>query len=564
MFIQAFVLIIRVNCVSAGPATDAAGLLWRQPLGGTAMSAPQVQLESVIVLCDDSSVRAFSNEGKTLWEYKSRGRLSPFIARSRTAISFVCGTTGDLTALNRAGRVLWTINLKEKIVAPPLSGWDERIFIFLEKRIVCYTETASLLWQKTLPAALALEPVLDNSGGFITVLEDRTLIAVTAFGKIRTLKLGKMPLAALPLPAKAAARNNGDTFYASGKIALVNSDGTLLLCEYNDDAIEEPGDAAISLPAAPLAAASLGSHTAIQLNNGRLVLLQTEENTMLWSAVSEPGIGAPGNNAQKIRVQFDTGSKNIHVLSISGAAAFTINGEELWSVQIENAAATPSFSDEGILYSSGRDWILYAYRTIETKAGRGLLELPPLGDYGLGKKLSDDKSSELKRISGSDYNFILEIIHDAVTRGNLGEHEPLWTRTLFAIAGDGNVETGMCIEAIRLLGIIGSRETILFLTQQLQNESQTVIRAEIVSALGKIGIDNEGRTFSAFAKIISMRSEIYDDTLYYAIAQAIGNICRFSGPPVSARGIEMLSALTRDSSRLVSQKARDELELLRN
>jgi outer membrane protein assembly factor BamB len=541
-------------------------LLWRQPLGGTAASTPQVQLQSIVVLCDDGGVRAFGSSGRDLWEYKSVGRLAPFIARSRTAISFVCGNSGDLTAVNRAGRVLWTIELKEKIVAPPLSGWDERIFVFLEKKIVCCTETASLLWQQPMPAAIAIEPVLDNSGGFITVLADSTLITVTAFGKVSAARLNEMPLAALPLSGKSFHVTNGNTNSASRtveKILLVNPSGSLKLYEYDENELREAGGAIISLPGPPIAATSLKNLAAIQLNNGKLVLLQTDENKILWNVESNPGIGAPGNRAQKINVRFDRQSKNIYVLSISGAAAFSVTGEELWSARIEGAAATPALSDEGILYSSGRDWILYAYNTIEKTTGSGILELPPIGDYGLGKRLSENELSQLKLISGSDYEFILEVIHDAVLRGNLGEHEPLWIRTLFAIADDKDTKQEARITAVRILGVLGSRETIPFLNQLLRNEKQNFVQAEIVNSLGKIGVDRDGMSFFAFTKIISARGETRNDTLLFSVTKAIGNICRFSGPPLSERGIELLTLLARDPSRLVSQQARDELELLR-
>ena len=101
------------------PGTDP---LWRQALGGAVIGIPVTQAESVVVVCDGGNLKAYSRQGRLLWDYFARGRLSPFITRSREGTSYICRTNGTLIAVNRSGRELWQIP-GSPLTAPVLVGW---------------------------------------------------------------------------------------------------------------------------------------------------------------------------------------------------------------------------------------------------------------------------------------------------------------------------------------------------------------------------------------------------------------------------------------------------------
>jgi hypothetical protein len=545
-FFLSLFFIIPVNFIFS----EDADLLWRAVLGGAALSTPHTQLQSVVVLCEGNTIKAFSSSGKNLWEYKSRRKLLPYISRSRTAITYICGTNGDFSAINRAGRVLWTIRLKEPVVSEPLSGWDDRIFVSLKNAIRCYTTTGSLLWKNELAGSIALNAFLDEDGGIITVLDSIKLIRINAFGKAIEIKLKKMPFAALSLSKK--------------RILVVYTDGALELYRYDDNGIDILDDDIKALEAAPIASSSSNDVVAFQLHNERLVLWLADKNDTLWTVRSSPGIGTPGKQEQKTVIKWDDNREKIYVLSISGAICFSKDGLELWNMRIDGAGSSPAFDEEdGLLYSSGRDWILYTY-SMEKKemTNSGQLDLPPLGNYGLGKKPTENEEWKLRAGQEASYEFMLKKTRDGIVRGNVGEAEVLWVRTLIDIAGDTRAVNRQRLEALRLLGTIGSREIIPCLIGLLEKENQPMIQAEIITALGKIGVDPGGKTLAALSNIIYKNRMSFNDVILFSAAGAIGNLCRFSGPPSSGRGIELLSTLAAEPSMLVSRKARQELETL--
>ncbi|MDR3302133.1 MAG: PQQ-binding-like beta-propeller repeat protein [Spirochaetaceae bacterium] len=518
-------------------------------MGGAALSVPLAQLQSVIVLCEGNTIKAFSNSGRLLWEYKSRRKLSPYISLSRTGISYICGVNGDFVALNRAGKMLWTIKLPEPIVSAPLSGWDNRIFLFLKNTIQCYTSTGSLLWKKKLDSFIAIAPLLDQEGGFITVLDNATLMKVNAFGKSSEIKLKEIPFSVLSLSLK--------------KTLVVHHNGMLELYQYDNNGIRITGGNIKALQSAPLASASSENLAAFQLGNQQLVLWSQETEEVLWQTNSSPGVGAPGKQAQKISIQFDENNGKIYVLSISGAAGFSKKGVELMRMRLEGAVTSPALDEEGFLYSSGRDWILYTYHAEEREQEvYRPAELPPLGTYGLEKKLSEQGFSVLKILQGSNYKILLDEINADIIKGTIGESEPFWVRTLIGIADDSRAMLHQRLEAIHLLGVIGSPEIVPVLISLLNEDKEEAIRAGIVTSLGRIGANPGGQTLAALSHIVYENRTSYNDLLLFSTVGAIGNLCRFSGPPSSGQGIELLSMLASQASVLVSRRARQELEML--
>jgi outer membrane protein assembly factor BamB len=125
------------------------------------------------------------------------------------------------------------------------------------------------------------------------------------------------------------------------------------------------------------------------------------------------------------------------------------------------------------------------------------------------------------------------------------------------------VQVNFRAEALRLLGILGSRETIPFLAQLYTQDRESLVKAAAAEAIGRIGVDPEGLALRAFSALIFPPTPYRDDRVLTATAAAAGALCRFSGPPLSEAGIRLLAALGGDDRPgLVRAQARRELDSL--
>jgi outer membrane protein assembly factor BamB len=513
----------------------------------------------VAVVCDGGNLKAYSREGRFLWDYFARGRLSPFITRSREGTSYICGIDGTLIAVNRSGRELWRI-VASPLTAPVLTGWDGRIFVPTDRRISCYTAAGYLLWSKNFSHPLALGPVADKRGGLLTVLENGELLRIDPFGKVRSQKLGPVPAATLPLELAG-----GDV--SPSVLVLYKNGGAELYGE------GETGQALPALGGSPLAAISRGDKAAVSLSNGRVLLVSGAGGKVLWTGQSHIEAGeSPGETA----MLYD--ERGIYVLSPSGAAGFTEDGRRLWLLRLRGSAAPPVFSDDGILYSGGSDWILYAYRLEErVRAQRHSIYGPaPEGTYGTGNPLPSPWADYYFRFDEGEMKSLLETIGGAIREGRVGEDEKAFTAYLMETAGSmGNtpaaaaslhppVQAAQRVEALRLLAYLGSRETIPFLADLFYRDPEPLVKTAAAEAIGRIGVDPEGRALRVFMAALSPPSPLRDEQVLVSVAVATGALCRFSGPPLSDAGVKLLVLLTgKDRPQIVQRTARRELDSLR-
>jgi outer membrane protein assembly factor BamB len=166
----------------------------------------------------------------------------------------------------------------------------------------------------------------------------------------------------------------------------------------------------------------------------------------------------------------------------------------------------------------------------------------------------------------------LGLIRQAILGGRVANRELEYTAYLMETANAGQdldslrprplVHISHRVRALQLLGIIGSRETIPFLTRIFTQDQDPVVRAAAAEAIGAIGMDPDGIALNAFSN--AARSVILrEEQVLAAMASATGAICRFSGPPVMETGIRILTSLsTGNRPQLVQTIAKRELETL--
>jgi outer membrane protein assembly factor BamB len=536
--------------------------VWRQALGGEVIGLPAVQAQSAVVALDSGSVKAYSAQGRPLWTYHARGRISPYVTRSREGTCYISRTNGTFIAVNRAGRELWRANPGGSLSGPVISGWDGRIFVPTGQKISCYTGSGCLLWQKTLESPISLHPSLSGTGGILLTLENGELLHIDPFGKTFSRRLSALPRAVLSV-GPAGGPNRFMVFYPNGTAEIFDP--------------ARPGQRPSTLPrlpGPPLAAVSRENRAAVILAGGQVVLVSGDDGSFLWygdSGLKNRAPPVPG----EFSMLFD--ERGIYVLSKTGAAGFTEDGRRLWFIRLEGAAAVPAFGDDGVLYSGGEDWILYAYRLEDRvrQQKQSLYGPDPLGSYGTGNPPPSPWADYYFRFDEDEMDARFSQIETVLAAHRIGEDELAYTAYLMEVAGSGAnrpggsrtqplVQVTYRVRALQLLAILGSRETIPFLTDLFNRDHEPVIKTAAAAAIGRIGIDPEGIALQAFMAAIFPAGSVRDEQVLTAIAAATGALCRFSGPPLSDQGVKILSLLTGSSQpSLVQRQARRELASLR-
>jgi outer membrane protein assembly factor BamB len=528
--------------------------LWRQAAGGVVLGTPSARPQSVVVALDSGVVKAYSGSGELLWNFAVRGSLCPYVTRSREGITFICSTDGILIAVNNAGRELWRAKVSGVLTGPIVMGWDGRAFVPTGRKISCYTSSGTLLWTNDLGSGISVGPLLDQNGCILLALENSRLIRITPFGIVNFWKLPSVPVVLVPLDNDILA------MYGNGNIQRV------------DSSIE--GSTPLPLPgltARPLAAACRDGRAAVFLANGQTLLLSGGDGKVLWTAGSFIRPLAD----QKAELIFD--ERGIYALCDGGIACFSANGKLLWHATLDNASGVPAFSDDGVLYSCGKDWVLNAWkledRTLNQKYN--LYGPAPPSFYGTG----NPPSSVFVRVNGRFYEMSvkreLEIIQKGISSGMVGENELDWTAYLMETADGGywpnptNIREPKAIIthrilALQLLSSIGSIETIPWLVSFFRRESEPLVRIAAALAIGGIGMDPEGKVLQEFTSVVRTGNSIHHEQLLITIASVTGALCRFSGPPLHDAGLLLLHMLsTPGQPPLARRQAQIELNTLR-
>jgi outer membrane protein assembly factor BamB len=542
---------------------DAAAPVWRMALGGAVIGVPTVQGGTVVVVLDGGHVRAYTLDGKPLWDYYARGKLAPYVSRSREGTCYIYRTDGTLIAVNRAGRELWRLRVQPQLQpagaagasgpaaelsAPVLSGWDGRIFVSQGRTLYCYTAAGYRLWKVELEHNPVLGPVLDKSGGLVMALENGELAEVSHSGSVVKRRLGEIPSVLAPVKGGVLV------FFKNGGMRFLGG-----------VAENFPG-----LGGTPIGGIARDGNAAAVLSSGKVVFMSVNDGKILWTAESHIRSGEITSGG-KLEMIYD--ERGIYILTQEGASGFTVDGRRLWMLRLRGAASVPAFSGEGTLYSGGSDWILYAYKLEERilREKNSLYGPLPEGSYGLGNPPPSPWA-------GYDYNYGETILNEKfaeiterIHAGNVGDNEEAYTAYLMEAAGSSVgpavspsrplVHVSHRIEAVRLLGYIGSRETIVFLSELFGKDPDPAVKAVAAEAIGRIGVDPDGIALRAFAMAAT---RIQEEQVLTATAAAIGSLCRFSGPPLSESGIRLLNVLCNDimPGRTRSQ-ARRELDRLR-
>jgi outer membrane protein assembly factor BamB len=552
------------------------------------LGPPLAEAGLITVVSDGGTLRSYSALGNQLWTFNARGRLSPHLGRSPEGTTYICRTSGVFIAINRSGREIWRRELGEPLAAPPISGWDGRLFLFTQKHIFCYNAAGYPLWRQNLEAAPVFGPLMNSGGGFTLLLENGNVLEGNAFGRITVRELPPESIFYQENRQKNERRNDKNDPVRKPPLPVLTLvlplERETLLLLYNDGSavlLPHGSDAALlpKIGGTPVAAASRGDRAAVMLSTGKLVFIGGESGAengkngpgVLWSAETHTGTV----RAEEAKLIYD--ERGIYVLSKAGITGFSEKGEKILSYNLRNISGLPALGEDGTLYAGGNDWILYAFqaegekRPVLKSTGTGARKsygaadprLPALEQYpyvfeeaGIRRDLREIDRLARAGITGEGERLTIAYLMEIAT--DLRKHTPP------RIPGSAPISPYYRAEALRLLGCIGSRETIPFLAYIFSVDKEPAVKAAAAAAIGRIGVDPEGTAFRAFTNMIHPPAPHQDDRVLLAVASAVGALCRFSGPPLSETGAKLLVALQSPERALVVQRrAREELSTLR-
>jgi outer membrane protein assembly factor BamB len=545
-----FILTLSIPCMPGllFGQQDQSEAKWRQALGGKVLSIPAAQAESVVLVTDDGMLRCYSYTGRSLWQFDAKGKLTPFVSRSREGTSYICRQDGTLMAVNRSGRLLWTRTLQSPIIANPIIGWDGRLFLPQEQAFVCISAAGDQRWAIQLDAPLALPPVSDGKGGILAALRSKAVLNISPIGEVYSSVLQQAVAVLISAADSSDSERAFIVFYQNGQGELRTFTGAL--------------EKLPNLPGVPIAGNRKGTHLAILLESGQLSTLSLSNKELLWTGLGPAKVRGE-NLAFPLTGKTNTwpyllyDERGIYVQRLSGAAGFTDDGRRLWTIAIDGAASSPCFSDEGILYSGGNDWILYAYKLEDRvrSVERSIYGPAPEGIYRLEAQADIRITSDPFFFDETNLSSHLSHIESLLNKGTIGAEEPSSLAILMHIAASGQQNRGMPFKlqppvqtlyrtwAIGLLARLGSRETIPFLTTLAKKEEDNLVVSEIAAAIGHIGVDPDGLALQTFEELMQSILFRQDERVLVALAQSIGALCRFSGPPLSSAGIPYLIKL---------------------
>ena len=556
--------------ITASSMQVQAAPVWNHILDDTVQGQPYLQAESAVVACAGGSVMSFYMTGTPLWNFDRQDALTPFIARSVEGAAYVCNTSGVFRAVNRVGRELWRMTLEKQIDFPPVVGWDGRVFIPVGSKIYCRTAAGNSLWSIDLGSPMAVAPVLDHAGSFVTVLQNREFTRVSQFSTVEKIVLDRQPILIVSL--KSGSQDSYVLFYPSGETEKI---------QFNERAARGRKLTRASFPSLPMVPSSAVSQKdqfAVTLQDGRVMLLNSD-GRVLWTRNSHETTAERGSGnllAGNASMVFD--ERGIYSLSTRGITAFAIDGRRRFIHKIAETSSVPGFSDEGILYACGKDKILYAYKldSKQRTVPRSKYYGPePEGTYGMGNPPPSPWSTDSRRYNDDQQDIMYTTIDRAISSGQIGEDEPVYVAYLMEMIGfflnDPHysrvrpaVKPPQRVALIRLLGKVGSRETVPFLWNIFDKDPEPSIKAACAEAIGTIGVDPKGSTFESYNFLLAANNPNRDPQLLMSATSSIAALCRFSGPPLSGEGILLLRYFSNLSwaPNSIKSQIRNELDAL--
>jgi outer membrane protein assembly factor BamB len=457
--------------------------------------------DGTIYACNlEGTLYAVNPAGRKIWSLDTGSGPSGDPSVSDSGTIYLILNSGKLIAVSHTGRLRWAIETGTEPVSSPTVAAGEAVFITDQTGTVfCYTPWGSLLWTKTEQAGGRSVPV---HPGTLAVHEH--LLYTTWKREVSALTLNGNLLWQKQLPADSVSmvifRGGLFCVMTSGSAAAYSFDGNQLWIR--------DGAAFRDFPAA--------SDEGIYLLQGRDEVALISEEGEFIDKYREPGafLSQPVLSGGMMI----TGSEEWIVYAFNAVPP----SDELWAQKGRNASHSgtwgeaPGWFNES-MYSTNFDY-LYLRELLDS----GDIERKKEALAEIGERIAADTSDR-----GESY--MLPLLHRALNEGR-GR----------VFAGGSRFQGDYPLvraEAARLISEFGTFDSIEVLISVLGEEEDDLVSAEIISALGKLGSDFEGKTLAAiYRKITKDRGNLPNNKLGAFSAEAISNIISYNGVPKSDFG----------------------------
>jgi hypothetical protein len=283
-----------------------------------------------------------------------------------------------------------------------------------------------------------------------------------------------------------------------------------------------------SLPAQPVRAPLIGADGRVFIIMQGQAECRTERGVLLWNM---PRAFADGND--------------FFTEAVREADAAKPPAQVNYPAQILAAAKgtgiSPVADASGRAFVCASDWVLYCWQLPGVQAGSAAPQSrPSRKSYGINRYLAlmDEYSDSVP--------YSLAAVRDRIENGNIGNEELPITAGLMRMAASGTGMPGTAdrpsaaglqadtimnsqrVEAVRLLGAYGSRETVPFLLELYRRTKFPQIKTAAVEALGEIGQDPDGSAAALFHSECVAADRYSNSALFAAMARTARKIMNFN------------------------------------
>ena len=467
-------------------------ILWRYPTGGRIPGSPVVAGgELVFAASEDRYLYAVDTEGLLKHRIDLGFRPGAGAAAGPDGSIYVVGRSGAVSAYNPAGGRIWRSDADGTPASAPLTGSQGIVVCSTESGIIsAWSHTGRPLWRRNTGNNLSAAPSLAGDSVLVVPCTNGYLYAYDIYGNElwRFLSAGQPSRPYPGYDGVACGTGYGTVFLLDGRGRLV----------WN---ISYTRPARVMFRTEDRIFVKTGTSGLRCLSTGGLEL---------WSRGFGEDIDAVAKQGDSILV---LGPSGITGLDDAGEAEFFISapcGPGWWG----------SFSS-GLLFHGGENWNISCV-DVSGLSPQPRDISPRTGTAGGGGGYGDSTDYRyLKTAAGGDIEETAEAVigeFEALAEGPVPGSIPPYTEEILRLLASGAVRQpiyrGQRImndfplirdRAVRLLGRYGTLETPGFLLSLLSLEWDPLVTATLISTLGALGSDPDGRVTDAVYRVLSTR-----------------------------------------------------------